>query len=899
MQKRPARFCKGGDMRKSAANIAINSVGALMVFALCAGLLPLQPLPARAQGLDPFSIFPDPPPVQADPCEGKRSWADYQKKEGDRLRQRQAENGDFSQRADAGDARARSFRAQAKQMNCDALLKGTAECLKQQKEIYRAAEREDYTAANLRDEARALRDSPKQIAAAQKNLDACLTKQREAAANPAAKSSSTPPTKPPVAPTPVAAPPPLGPPPPPNWSPVTPPAPPDTITCNYTDGTPTGRASFTTKDPQFLKSGCPPTIFPNLTLIAPPSGPVMGPLTPLSPPPLTPLPPSIGGGGGGGGGGPPLPPPTVPSSLSSDCGNALGALMAAKARLQELLRLGRNMPKSSPIQSEIFWGAADQAAITLAGAYQLRQIDRLQAAADKACGNQPGPTQTASAPPGGPSTPSAPGGAGNGSGQSDPGNNNAGNNPGSSSGAQNPGTNPGGTSQPPGNSNTASCDDARQLLADAKANYDTEQVFLRMALEQKLESEGLPKAAARIRNGTEFSKDLNGLVQSTELIPTAAGFAAGMATLLARLEKNVTDRQAAVDKACGGQQTASAPPGSQPPPPPTQSSAKCGDTVKQGGDAPESITIPVGGSSGKATLDFETYDVPDQMTVYVDGAPVTGTGCVGNDKAPGSGAGSKSFQIPPGASTIRVDVNPNCNGTSSTEWQFKLTCPKPPLQAAPMAMYELKDDSKMEGLGPPPDQPAYNPPAPGVTTTALLPPQGPIYVPIPVTPPNVCHPKPQSVPGNVCHPKPGNVCNPKASNPCNPAPPPPSAPLSLKQKPGTQVAKLRDPNSQMSVPACESKSPYLPWGGTGSATITVTGGKPCSVGWHDTGATVLDSMSVTSQPSHGSLTPRDQHQIIFTPAPGYKGTDSFMLSMQEHNRGRRATLQVKVNVTIR
>ena len=107
------------------------------------------------------------------------------------------------------------------------------------------------------------------------------------------------------------------------------------------------------------------------------------------------------------------------------------------------------------------------------------------------------------------------------------------------------------------------------------------------------------------------------------------------------------------------------------------------------------------------------------------------------------------------------------------------------------------------------------------------------------------------------------------------------------------------------VQACKSNPPYLPWGGTGSATITVSGGQSCGVGWHDTpggpgGVTVLDSISVRSPPSRGTATPspQDQHMIIFTPASGYKGPDSFTLSMQEHNGGRKATLSVKVSVTI-
>jgi hypothetical protein len=60
-----------------------------------------------------------------------------------------------------------------------------------------------------------------------------------------------------------------------------------------------------------------------------------------------------------------------------------------------------------------------------------------------------------------------------------------------------------------------------------------------------------------------------------------------------------------------------------------------------------------------------------------------------------------------------------------------------------------------------------------------------------------------------------------------------------------------------------------------------------------------DSCIGDPPPSHGSLSPQDQHVIIFTPAPGYTGQDSFTLSMREHNGARRATMSVKVSVTIR
>ncbi len=158
--------------------------------------------------------------------------------------------------------------------------------------------------------------------------------------------------------------------------------------------------------------------------------------------------------------------------------------------------------------------------------------------------------------------------------------------------------------------------------------------------------------------------------------------------------------------------------------------------------------------------------------------------------------------------------------------------------------------------------------------------------------------------GNSCTTT-GGFCDPTApqaaKTAATPTPPKPNqGPLNLK--PQTQMASVAGPSSQASqstsVPACSSKPPYLPWGGHGSATITVSGGQPCGIGWHDTGATILDSMSVTSQPAHGSLRPQDQHLIIFAPAAGYKGQDSFTLSMREHNGGRSGTLSVTVSVTI-
>jgi hypothetical protein len=253
-----------------------------------------------------------------------------------------------------------------------------------------------------------------------------------------------------------------------------------------------------------------------------------------------------------------------------------------------------------------------------------------------------------------------------------------------------------------------------------------------------------------------------------------------------------------------------------------------------------------------------------------------------------------------------------------------------PMRAGKPQYSSLPKITTIAGLGPPPvgGNPGNTaglgpPPNPGGTTTALGPPGNICHLPPPMPPTgNMCNPQTPASnmpmnpagtttkagnPGATTQPKPANTCQPKpASNACaTPVSPKPNG-GPLKLKPNTQTASAGQPcnqkNQSAPVQACESKPPFLPWGGTGSAMITVSGGKPCGVGWHDTpggpgGVTVLDSMTVSSQPSHGSAASQG-HSVIFTPAPGYKGPDSFTLSMKEHNGGRSATLTVKVSVTI-
>ncbi len=123
----------------------------------------------------------------------------------------------------------------------------------------------------------------------------------------------------------------------------------------------------------------------------------------------------------------------------------------------------------------------------------------------------------------------------------------------------------------------------------------------------------------------------------------------------------------------------------QPPPPPTPTdptpprTAACEDQVRAGGDAPETIDVPITNRSGTATFRFDTYNKKDRILVYVDGALTYDSTCVGTN-----GNKETQFSVPPGSQNVRVEVQPNCEaGTGTgTQWQFQLICP--PTQQPPV-----------------------------------------------------------------------------------------------------------------------------------------------------------------------------------------------------------------------
>lgn len=77
----------------------------------------------------------------------------------------------------------------------------------------------------------------------------------------------------------------------------------------------------------------------------------------------------------------------------------------------------------------------------------------------------------------------------------------------------------------------------------------------------------------------------------------------------------------------------------------------------------------MGKSTGTFDFYFNTYDIPDAVTVSQDGHMLLETGCVGDSK-------TKTLELKGTSSRVTVQVIPNCKHTKGTGWNFTVACPK-------------------------------------------------------------------------------------------------------------------------------------------------------------------------------------------------------------------------------
>lgn len=97
----------------------------------------------------------------------------------------------------------------------------------------------------------------------------------------------------------------------------------------------------------------------------------------------------------------------------------------------------------------------------------------------------------------------------------------------------------------------------------------------------------------------------------------------------------------------------------------------CNDVVQAGANKPESFTIELSKNSGTFRFDYETYSVPDRMVVTYEGNILFDTGCTGTN-----GTKTEYITYSGNATSVTVEVQPNCNNTPNTGWNFTVYCPE-------------------------------------------------------------------------------------------------------------------------------------------------------------------------------------------------------------------------------
>jgi hypothetical protein len=103
---------------------------------------------------------------------------------------------------------------------------------------------------------------------------------------------------------------------------------------------------------------------------------------------------------------------------------------------------------------------------------------------------------------------------------------------------------------------------------------------------------------------------------------------------------------------------------------------------------------------------------------------------------------------------------------------------------------------------------------------------------------------------------------------------------------------------ELQPPACRVSPVGLALGAETAATMQTGSGMACTVAVR-TGSAVIDDITVTAQPRHGSIAPRGRTGAIYRPEPRYRGEDGFALALRGRSGTHEGVAVVRVRVTVR
>jgi hypothetical protein len=85
------------------------------------------------------------------------------------------------------------------------------------------------------------------------------------------------------------------------------------------------------------------------------------------------------------------------------------------------------------------------------------------------------------------------------------------------------------------------------------------------------------------------------------------------------------------------------------------------------------------------------------------------------------------------------------------------------------------------------------------------------------------------------------------------------------------------------VPECLVRGNWAGWGQNGAGTFDVGPGQGCTIGLNTYGR--IAQTRVAKQPEHGKVRQIDLSNFEYMPAPGFAGTDSFVIEGLGHDPG--------------
>lgn len=97
--------------------------------------------------------------------------------------------------------------------------------------------------------------------------------------------------------------------------------------------------------------------------------------------------------------------------------------------------------------------------------------------------------------------------------------------------------------------------------------------------------------------------------------------------------------------------------------------------------------------------------------------------------------------------------------------------------------------------------------------------------------------------------------------------------------------------------ACVASPVRLVLNGQTNATISTRGGAGCTIAVQ-TGAALIDDLTVTSQAQHGTVVPRGRTGVVYRANGKYRGEDSFELSFYGRQGAQEGFAVVRVQVRV-